>query len=217
MLLPTPLRGPDGAGRRARAGPAVDRRVRRRQRRQQRPGEPPDRRPRAGRRASCRSGSGGDAGRPNGSPRAQGGRLHHRAAASPTPSTGARRRRRPGHRPGRRSPCRCPPEYRDAMPDLMARLEPLAVTVDAPARVVINERTGTVVVGGDVRIGPAAVAHGNLSVRIDHAVRGLAAGAAVAAARRRWCRRRRWTWTKGAAQLVTLEAGRDARARGRAP
>ena len=34
------------------------------------------------------------------------------------------------------------------------------------ARVAINERTGTVVMGGDVRLGPAAVAHGNLSVRI---------------------------------------------------
>ena len=31
---------------------------------------------------------------------------------------------------------------------------------------VINERTGTVVLGGDVRIGPVAVAHGNLSVRV---------------------------------------------------
>jgi flagellar P-ring protein precursor FlgI len=35
------------------------------------------------------------------------------------------------------------------------------------ARIVINERTGTVVMGGDVRLGPAAVAHGSLSVRID--------------------------------------------------
>jgi flagellar P-ring protein precursor FlgI len=32
--------------------------------------------------------------------------------------------------------------------------------------VAINERTGTVVMGGDVRLGPAAVAHGALSVRI---------------------------------------------------
>ena len=38
--------------------------------------------------------------------------------------------------------------------------------MDAIARVVINERTGTVVVGGSVRLGAAAVAHGNLSVRI---------------------------------------------------
>jgi flagellar P-ring protein FlgI len=61
---------------------------------------------------------------------------------------------------------RVPDAYRDSIPDLIARLEPLQVDVDTIARVVINERTGTVVVGGAVRIGPAAVAHGNLSVRI---------------------------------------------------
>jgi flagellar P-ring protein precursor FlgI len=59
-----------------------------------------------------------------------------------------------------------PQEYRAALPDLLARLEPLPIAMDATARVVINERTGTVVLGGDVRIGPAAVAHGNLSVQI---------------------------------------------------
>ena len=59
-----------------------------------------------------------------------------------------------------------PPTYQAALPDLIARLEPLPVTMDVAARVVINERTGTVVMGGDVRLGPAAVAHGNLSVRI---------------------------------------------------
>jgi flagellar P-ring protein precursor FlgI len=59
-----------------------------------------------------------------------------------------------------------PPTYRQALPDLMARLESLKVIVDTPARVVINERTGTVVIGSDVRIGRAAVAHGNLAVRI---------------------------------------------------
>ena len=60
-----------------------------------------------------------------------------------------------------------PNEYRSTVPDLMARLEPLPIDVDTLARVVINERTGTVVLGGDVRIGPVAVAHGNLSVRIS--------------------------------------------------
>ena len=60
-----------------------------------------------------------------------------------------------------------PAEYKDTIPTLMARLEPLSVDIDAVARVVINERTGTVVVGGDVKVGPAAVAHGNLSVRIS--------------------------------------------------
>jgi len=60
-----------------------------------------------------------------------------------------------------------PGPYRTSLPDLIARLEPLPVSMDTVARVVINERTGTVVLGGDVRLGPAAVAHGNLSVRIS--------------------------------------------------
>jgi flagellar P-ring protein precursor FlgI len=37
---------------------------------------------------------------------------------------------------------------------------------DAPARVVINTRTGTVVMGGEVRVSPAAVSHGSLTVTI---------------------------------------------------
>lgn len=60
-----------------------------------------------------------------------------------------------------------PPEARATIASFVARLEPLPVMVDQVARVAINERTGTVVLGGDVRIGPAAVAHGNLAVRID--------------------------------------------------
>jgi flagellar P-ring protein precursor FlgI len=59
-----------------------------------------------------------------------------------------------------------PEEYRGSVPDLIARLQPIPVTMDSVARVVINERTGTVVLGGDVRLGPAAVAHGSLAVRI---------------------------------------------------
>ncbi len=62
---------------------------------------------------------------------------------------------------------RVPGTYRSTIPDLMARLDVLPIETDVEARVVINERTGTVVVGGHVRIGPAAVAHGNLSVRIS--------------------------------------------------
>jgi flagellar P-ring protein precursor FlgI len=62
---------------------------------------------------------------------------------------------------------RVPPEYQNAVADLIARLEALPLSVDAPARVVVNERTGTVVVGANVRISAAAVAHGSLSVRIS--------------------------------------------------
>jgi flagellar P-ring protein precursor FlgI len=60
-----------------------------------------------------------------------------------------------------------PAAYKNSLADLIARLEPLPVNIDTVARVVINERTGTVVMGGDVRIASAAVAHGNLSVRIS--------------------------------------------------
>jgi flagellar P-ring protein precursor FlgI len=60
-----------------------------------------------------------------------------------------------------------PEEYRGQVPQLMARLEAVSVRPDAAARVVINERTGTVVVGEGVTLGPAAVAHGSLSVRIS--------------------------------------------------
>lgn len=50
---------------------------------------------------------------------------------------------------------------------LMARIEAVEVTTDAPpARVVVNARTGTIVIGGSVRVLPAAVAHGSLTVRI---------------------------------------------------
>ena len=60
-----------------------------------------------------------------------------------------------------------PEQYHAAIADLMARIDVLPVETDAVARVVINERTGTVVIGGNVRIGQAAVAHGNLSVKIS--------------------------------------------------
>ena len=59
---------------------------------------------------------------------------------------------------------RVPPEYRGAarrMP-LVARLEEVRVTPDTPARIVINERTGTVVGGEHVRISRAFVAHGSI-------------------------------------------------------
>jgi len=41
------------------------------------------------------------------------------------------------------------------------------VDADVPARVVINERTGTIVLGKDVRVAPVAILHGNLNVEIQ--------------------------------------------------
>jgi flagellar P-ring protein precursor FlgI len=48
----------------------------------------------------------------------------------------------------------------------LAEIGELTVEPDTPARVVINERTGTVVIGRAVRISTVAVTHGNLTVRV---------------------------------------------------
>lgn len=51
---------------------------------------------------------------------------------------------------------------------LAARIEAMQVTPSAPpARVVVNARTGTVVISGEVRVLPAAVAHGNLTLTVS--------------------------------------------------
>ena len=53
----------------------------------------------------------------------------------------------------------------------LSTLESIEVTPgEAPARVIINSRTGTVVIGAQVRVTPAAVAHGSLSVTITERV-----------------------------------------------
>jgi flagellar P-ring protein precursor FlgI len=48
----------------------------------------------------------------------------------------------------------------------LAEIGELRVEPDTPARVVIDERTGTVVIGQDVKISPVALTHGGLTVRI---------------------------------------------------
>jgi flagellar P-ring protein precursor FlgI len=48
----------------------------------------------------------------------------------------------------------------------MAEIGELPVQADVPARVVIDERTGTIVIGRDVQVSTVAVAHGNLTVRV---------------------------------------------------
>ncbi len=51
---------------------------------------------------------------------------------------------------------------------MMAQIEALEITPSAPpARVIVNARTGTVVINGSVRVGPAAVSHGKLTVKVD--------------------------------------------------
>jgi len=49
----------------------------------------------------------------------------------------------------------------------MSQIEQSTVFADVPAVVIVNERTGTVVIGGNVKLGPAVIAHGSLKIRID--------------------------------------------------
>jgi flagellar P-ring protein precursor FlgI len=51
--------------------------------------------------------------------------------------------------------------------DVLRRIEGLTVVPDLVARVVVNERTGTIVSGGDVRLASASVTHGDLRVNIE--------------------------------------------------
>ena len=63
-----------------------------------------------------------------------------------------------------------PESYHDHVPGFLAKLESLHVEPDAVARIVVNEKTGTVVIGEKVRISTVAVAHGNLSISIKESL-----------------------------------------------
>lgn len=60
-----------------------------------------------------------------------------------------------------------PKQYAGEPTEFVAELEKLKVQPDQMARVVINERTGTVVLGQHVHISPVAIMHGNLTVEIQ--------------------------------------------------
>lgn len=60
-----------------------------------------------------------------------------------------------------------PEEYRGKEVALAARMESIEVQPDTPAQVIINERTGTVVVGQKVRLGPVAISHGSLTLEVS--------------------------------------------------
>ncbi|NPA38883.1 MAG: flagellar basal body P-ring protein FlgI [Thermodesulfobacteria bacterium] len=59
-----------------------------------------------------------------------------------------------------------PKAYRGKVVELLGEIGDLEVTPDTPAKVVIDERTGTVIMGENVRISKVAIAHGNLSIQI---------------------------------------------------
>jgi flagellar P-ring protein precursor FlgI len=59
-----------------------------------------------------------------------------------------------------------PEQFSSNIYEFMSQVELLDVNVDMHARVIVNERTGTVVIGDNVRITPTALAHGGLTIEI---------------------------------------------------
>jgi flagellar P-ring protein precursor FlgI len=62
---------------------------------------------------------------------------------------------------------RIPENYLGKTVQFLTMIESLGVTPDMVSKIVVNERTGTVIMGENVRIATIAIAHGNLSIQID--------------------------------------------------
>jgi len=56
-----------------------------------------------------------------------------------------------------------------SVPILISRIQNLSISFRSPAKVVVNERTGTIVMGGDVRLSPVSVIHGSLTIDVQTA------------------------------------------------
>ncbi len=60
-----------------------------------------------------------------------------------------------------------PAAYRSRVVELIAELEALPIDADHPPKIVMNERTGTLVMGNAVKIGPVSILHGALTVEVQ--------------------------------------------------
>ncbi len=69
-----------------------------------------------------------------------------------------------------------PSNYERNIVALMAIIENMRVISDKAAKIVINERTGTIVAGGDVVVSPVAISHGDLTIEIKGGDSGAKAG-----------------------------------------
>jgi flagellar P-ring protein precursor FlgI len=61
---------------------------------------------------------------------------------------------------------RVPDTWESSPIDFVARLEAIEVNPDTPARIIINERTGTIVANARIKISSCAISHGNLTINI---------------------------------------------------
>jgi len=59
-----------------------------------------------------------------------------------------------------------PPTYENRGVELMATIESIEINPDQKARVVINEKTGTIVIGENVKISKVGISHGNINLKV---------------------------------------------------
>ena len=86
-----------------------------------------------------------------------------------------------------------PAAFKGKVVGLLAQLEALEVDPDQRARIVVSERTGTIVAGEGVRIRPVAVAHGGLQIAVTSTPYVSQPGAFSQGARPWPASRPRWT------------------------
>ena len=60
-----------------------------------------------------------------------------------------------------------PLRYQSELPSIIQKIENLMVEPASEARVIIDEKTGTIVMGQDVRIAPVAISHANLTIKVS--------------------------------------------------
>jgi flagellar P-ring protein precursor FlgI len=53
-----------------------------------------------------------------------------------------------------------------SIPSLISKVQSVAISFHPPAKVVVNERTGTIVMGGDVKLSAVSILHGNLTIEV---------------------------------------------------
>ena len=100
-----------------------------------------------------------------------------------------------------------PPELALDPVRLIAEIEAIEVRPDDFARVVINERTGTVVMGNEVRVSRVALAHGNLTIEIDTFLEASQPAPFSEKGRTKVLPQRDVTTEEGPNSVLTLEEG----------
>jgi flagellar P-ring protein precursor FlgI len=65
-----------------------------------------------------------------------------------------------------------------SVPLLITRVQNLMLDVQTPAKIIVNERTGTIVLGGSVKLSPVSIIHGNLSIQVATSYQVVQSGVA---------------------------------------